>query len=82
MVTAHAGPPPDLAPPSTWTIQRGEHLWYVAETVLATRRDHHPSTEETARYWRALVQANRDRLVDPENPDLVFTGQELVLPPG
>jgi nucleoid-associated protein YgaU len=33
------------------------------------------------RYWRRLIDANRDRLVDPGNPDLLLPGQELVLPP-
>ncbi len=67
--------------PSTWRIRRGEHLWYVAETTLAERLERTPSTQEIARYWDKVVRANRDRLVDPENPDLVFTDQEFVLPP-
>jgi hypothetical protein len=33
------------------------------------------------RYWRRLIDTNRDRLVDPGNPDLLVPGQELVLPP-
>ena len=67
--------------PSTWRIRRGEHLWYVAETTLTERLERTPSTQEIARYWDKVVRANRDRLVDPENPDLVFTDQEFVLPP-
>ena len=35
---------------------------------------------EITRYWRTLVEANRDRLVVPGNPDLVLPGQELALP--
>jgi nucleoid-associated protein YgaU len=34
-----------------------------------------------ARYWRSLVDANRDRLVVAGDPDLIFPGQQLVLPP-
>ncbi len=82
------GPP---APPSTvdinhpvnattWTIGRGDHLWHVADATLTRSLGHPPSTREIAIYWRALVDANRDRLVDRDNPDLVFTGQEFVLP--
>jgi hypothetical protein len=32
-------------------------------------------------YLHRLVEANRDRLVDPANPDLVHPGQVMVLPP-
>ena len=65
---------------ATWTIGRGEHLWYVAEATMTRSLARAPSTREIATYWRALVDANRDRLVDRNNPDLVFTGQEFVLP--
>ncbi len=65
---------------TTWTIKRGEHLWFVAETALTEQLGRAPSTAETTGYWQRLIDANRDRLVDPANPDLVFTGQELLLP--
>jgi nucleoid-associated protein YgaU len=39
-----------------------------------------PPEREVARYWRRLVEANRDRLVDPGNPDLLRPGQTLTLP--
>lgn len=72
-----ATPPP---PGRSWSIKRGEHLWFVAETVLTEQLGRVPSTKETTGYWQRLIKANRDRLVDQANPDLVFTGQELVLP--
>jgi nucleoid-associated protein YgaU len=53
----------------------------VAEAELGRRLGRVPTDEETDPYWRALVEANRDRLVDPDNPDLIFSGQQLVLPP-
>jgi nucleoid-associated protein YgaU len=31
-------------------------------------------------YWRRLIAANRARLVDPANPDLLYPGQVLRLP--
>jgi nucleoid-associated protein YgaU len=39
------------------------------------------SEREVARYWVVLVEANRDRLVDPTNPDLIYPNQVLRLPP-
>ena len=35
---------------------------------------------EVTTYWRALIEANRDRLVDPSNPDLLYPDQVLRLP--
>jgi hypothetical protein len=72
---------PDRARPTTVVVQSGEHLWTVAEAELGRRLGRVPTDEETDPYWRALVEANRDRLVDPDNPDLIFSGQQLVLPP-
>ena len=44
---------------------------------------HRPGTPDDRRvigYWWRLVEANRGRLLDPGNPDLLVPGQELVLP--
>lgn len=35
---------------------------------------------EIASYWRTLIDANVDRLVEPGNPDLLLPDQELLLP--
>lgn len=80
--------PPESAPapgaaaihPSTWTVQAGDHLWSIAERTLHRRLDRQPTDAETAPYWRRLVDANRDRLVDPDDADLILPGQTLVLP--
>ena len=75
-------PEPATGPrPRSWTVRPGEHFWAVAERALADAWARAPSDGEVAPYWRALVQANRHRLRDPRNPDLVFTGQVLDVPP-
>jgi nucleoid-associated protein YgaU len=62
--------------PTTWTVQPGEHLWAIAEQVVGPG-----ATEpEVSSYWARLVTANRDVLVDPDCPDLLFVGQVLELP--
>jgi nucleoid-associated protein YgaU len=62
-------------------VQPGEHFWSIAEQVVGDRAAVDPSaTESVDRYWRRLVDANRDRLADPDQPDLLYPGQELVLP--
>jgi hypothetical protein len=80
MVSTPAAKASTPTPPATWTIRRGEHLWHVADAALTERLDRAPSTAEITGYWQKLIDANRGRLADPENPDLVFVGQELVLP--
>lgn len=73
--------PTTTTAPATWTIARGEHLWFVAERVMTQALGADVHHGELARYWRSLVDANRERLVDRDNADLVYAGQEFVLPP-
>jgi nucleoid-associated protein YgaU len=79
-----AGSPtaPAAAAPTTWTVARGDHFWHIAEQARGRQLGRAPTEREVDAYWRLLVAANRDRLVDPANPDLLFAGQELTLPPG
>ncbi len=53
-------------------VARGDSFWSIAA-------DEHDG-DELVGYWRALIERNRDRLVDPSNPDLLFPGQVLRLP--
>lgn len=69
-------------PPIPEVVTRpGDHLWGIAEATLATHLQRPPSASEVAPYWRRLVEANRSRLVDPSNPDLIYAGQRFELPP-
>jgi len=74
--TAIPGPPPPGPASDTWIVEAGDSFWSIAEDVVG-------SADERAveRCWRALIEANRSRLADPENPDLLIPGQELVLVP-
>jgi hypothetical protein len=74
----NVAPTPVLAP-QTWRVQPGESFWAIA---AANVRAHiaEPSEQQIARYWRELIAANIDRLAVPGDPDLIFGGQELVLP--
>lgn len=72
---------PSRAPfdPATVVVEVGDHLWGIAERHVG---DHapRPTTADVTTYWRRLVDANRDRLVDPDDPDLILPGQRFVLP--
>ena len=83
-----------LGPPSTtdaadvepsahereWTAAPGDHLWGIAERVLRDAWQRPPADHEIDGYWRRLVDDNRDRLVDPDVPDLIFPGQVFRVP--
>ena len=74
--------PPQVVPaPATWTIRPGDHLWGVASAVLADAWGRPGTDSEVTPYWTALVEENRAGLADPSNPDLVFAGQVMRLPP-
>lgn len=74
--------PPAPAPDSrTWTVARGQSFWSIVEAVLGEAWGRPPTAREVDPYWRALIEANRSRLADARNPDLLFTGQVLAVPP-
>jgi len=65
----------------TWAVVQGDHLWSIAEETLADVWGRNDLTDaEIVPYWRAVIDANADRLVEPGNPDLILPGQILVLP--
>jgi nucleoid-associated protein YgaU len=70
-------PAPEPAPtPDTWVVRPGDHFWSIAARTLGPDA----SEAEVAAYWRRLVDANRGRLHDADNADLVFPGQVFDLP--
>jgi hypothetical protein len=73
-------PPPPQPAPATHTVTSGESFWTVAFDRVAERLGREPSDVETAEYWLGLIDANRQVLVDPDDPDLIFPGQVLRLP--
>jgi len=78
-VDAAPAPAPTTAP--VWTVRPGDSFWHIAGRTVATAWGRDPSTVELDPYWRALIEANRARLADRANADLLFPGQELVLLP-
>jgi hypothetical protein len=62
------------------TVEVGDSFWRVAERVVAAHGDTPPTDAEVTRYWQRLIEHNRDRLTDPDEPDLLYPGQVLVLP--
>jgi hypothetical protein len=66
-------------PGSIWVIAPGDTLWHVAESTLATELGRPPTPAEIVERLERLVAANQDRLAVPDDPGLVFPGQEFVV---
>jgi len=61
-------------------IQRGDNMWKLAEARLQDLTGRPPTDGEIAPYWRRVVESNRDRIRSGD-PDLIFPGEVLILPP-
>ena len=75
-------PPPSTPVPAgrTWTVRPGDSFWSIAEAVVGRAA---PGSDRptVGSYWSRLVSANRDRLPHPGDPDLLFPGDVVFLPP-
>lgn len=85
---APQAPAPAPAPAPTavpqddeWVVAMGDSFWSIAEEAVAEAAPGRaPTGDEVTAYWARLVDANRHRLADPGNPDLLLPGQRLALP--
>jgi nucleoid-associated protein YgaU len=79
---APAEPAPE-ADGNTHDVAEGDNLWTIARDELAKASgggSTEPTNLEVAEYWAKVVEANRGRLVSGD-PDLIFPGETIVLPP-
>lgn len=77
-----ATPPPAKEATATYVVKSGDNLWTIAERQVVEMTGHSEqeiTTEQVREYWVRLQKANRHRL-HSGNPDLIFAGEELVLP--
>lgn len=61
-------------------VEGGDSFWTIAQQTLEKAWDRPPSKGETTGYWLLVVEANRDRLLPPHDPDLIYPGQTIRLP--
>ena len=75
------GSEPDVLPTSfTYTVVSGDSFWRIAERQVRLV-DPDADVRTVATYWLLLVEENVDQLVVAGNPDLLYAGQVLTLPP-
>lgn len=77
VVTDHPSSDVTVVSPDRYQVRPGDHLWSIAETRLTAHLGRAPSDQEVAPYWQTVVAAN-PQLVDA---DLVFPGDEVIVPP-
>lgn len=80
-ITVPPVPSPKPRADTTWRVQPGQNLWGIAAAALHDAWGRNPTAAEVVPYWRQLIEANRSRLRDPANPNLIYPGQEFDLPP-
>lgn len=73
-------PPPPTQVNRDVVVEPGDNMWSIARHELRGRLGRRPTKAEVDPYWRSLIEANRDRLVEPGSPDLIYPGQTFVLP--
>ncbi|HEX6393604.1 MAG TPA: hypothetical protein VFZ97_09190 [Acidimicrobiales bacterium] len=62
-------------------VQPGQSFWSIAQAVETQSSGRVATTAEVTRYWLAVVAANASRLPRPGDPNLLYIGQRILLPP-
>ncbi len=68
-------------PFGVWVVAPGDSFWSIATERVAEQLGRRPGCREVAPYWSRLIRDNLDRLPVPGDPDLLFPGDRLRLPP-
>jgi Domain of unknown function (DUF4397)/LysM domain len=76
--TASATLPFTSSSSSSYSVKSGDNLWDISNGVLTSALGHPPTDQQVATYTTTLIAANKSQLT---NPNLIYPGQSLVLPP-
>lgn len=63
------------------TVLPGDNLWTISGEHLQDMGGRRPGNEEIAAYWLRVIELNRPRLISGD-PDLIYPGETIELPPG
>lgn len=65
---------------AAYVVEPGDSLWRIAASVLRSGGEGEPSSADIARFWPVIYAENRTLIGD--NPNLIFPGQQLLIPEG
>lgn len=65
---------------SSVIVEPGDHLWKISEEHLTTVLGRPAEDAEIDPYWRTVIEANL-RHLESGDPDLIFPGERVTLPP-
>ncbi len=66
-------------PHATVVVESGDHIWKISKESLGVKLDREPRNEEIHPYWLETIEVNLDSLRSGD-PDLIYPGEELLLP--
>ncbi|MGZ5384305.1 MAG: LysM peptidoglycan-binding domain-containing protein [Acidimicrobiia bacterium] len=66
--------------PAEVTVRSGDNLWIMCRRHLTNALGHRPTNEEVAPYWRQVIANNQPHLISG-NPDLIYAGEIIEMPP-
>jgi hypothetical protein len=64
-----------------YVVRHGDDFWSIAAVQVRIHNGGTAEPAQIARYWKLLVQANAANLPVPGQPDLLFAGDRLAIPP-
>lgn len=65
---------------TVYTVRPGDDLWSISATHVGRRSNGAPTEVEIRALWRHVIARNRERLRSA-NPDLIYPGEMILLPP-
>jgi DNA-binding SARP family transcriptional activator len=68
------------APEREHVVAPSEHFWSISRRRLAELFGRGPRNAEIAPYHRQMIERNRERLLERDNPDLILPDQVLIEP--
>jgi nucleoid-associated protein YgaU len=66
--------------PAKVTVQSGDNLWVLCRRHLTSALGRRPASGEIAPYWQKVIARNQPDLISG-NPDLIYPGEVIEMPP-
>lgn len=62
-------------------VEAGDHLWKITDRSLTDRLGRPARDSEVTPLWRDVIEVNRERIRSGD-PDLIYPGEEILVPGG